>query len=151
MPDGTGTFAVLAHNRFLAYDMPTYYCKWGSPNSHITPRQFSTQLEFYFIGLLTVYLYLNCSRRKVNIVSHLLPVSVWSIVSREIILLPAELMVYSEPTGQVVPTSGQVVDSTCECSGVSTTDFYELTGSVQLKLLNDRCSTKSPLPRNRPL
>ena len=24
------------------------------------------------------------------------------------------------PTGRVVPTSGQVVDSTCECSGVST-------------------------------
>ena len=28
-----------------------------------------------------------------------------------------------------------------------TTDFYQLTGSVQLKLLNDRCSTKLPLPR----
>ena len=54
----------------------------------------------------------------------------------------ARLMVYSVPTGQVVPTSGQVVDSTCECSGVSTTDFYQLTGSVQLKLLNDSCSTK---------
>ena len=53
-------------------------------------------------------------------------------------------MVYSVPTGQVVPTSGQVVNSTCECSGVSTTDFYQLTGSVQLKLLNDRCSTKLP-------
>ena len=52
------------------------------------------------------------------------------------------LMVYSVPTGQVVPTSGQVVASTCECSGVSTTDFYQLTGSVQLKLLNDSCSTK---------
>ena len=47
------------------------------------------------------------------------------------------LMVYSVPTGQVVPTSGLVVDSTCECSGVSTTDFYQLTGSVQLKLSND--------------
>ena len=42
-------------------------------------------------------------------------------------------MVYSVPTGQVVLTSGQVVDSTSECSGVSTTDFYQLTGSVQLK------------------
>ena len=61
------------------------------------------------------------------------------------------IMVYSVPTGQVVPTSGQVVDSTCECSGVSTTDFYQLTGSVQLKLLNDRCSTQLPLPRNPPL
>ena len=60
-------------------------------------------------------------------------------------------MVYSVPTGQVVPTSGQVVDSTCECSGVSTTDFYQLTGSVQLKLLNDSCRTKLPLPRNPPL
>ena len=59
-------------------------------------------------------------------------------------------MVYSVPTGQVVPTSGQVVDSTCECSGVSTTDFYQLTGSVQLKLLNDSCSTNLPLPRNPP-
>ena len=61
------------------------------------------------------------------------------------------LMVYSVPPGQVVPTSGHVVDSTCECSGVSTTGFYQLTGSVQLKLLNDRCSTKLPLPRNPPL
>ena len=34
MPEGTGTFAVWARNRFLAYDSPTYYCKWGSPNSH---------------------------------------------------------------------------------------------------------------------
>ncbi len=31
MPEGTGTFAVWAHNRFLAYDRPKYYCKWGSP------------------------------------------------------------------------------------------------------------------------
>ena len=62
-----------------------------------------------------------------------------------------DLLVYSVPTGQVVPTSGQVVDSTCECSGVSTTDFYQLIGSVQLKLLNDSCSTKLPLPRNPPL
>ena len=60
------------------------------------------------------------------------------------------LMVYSVPTGQVVPASGQL-DSTGECSGVSTTDFYQLTGSVQLKLLNDSCSTKLPLPRNPPL
>ena len=35
-------------------------------------------------------------------------------------------------TGQVVPTSGQVVETTCECSVVSTTDFYQLSGSVQL-------------------
>ena len=34
----------------------------------------------------------NCSRRKVNTVSRLPPVSVWLIVSREIILLPAELI-----------------------------------------------------------
>ena len=61
------------------------------------------------------------------------------------------LMVYSVPTGQVVSTSGQVVDSTSECSGVFTTDFYQLTGSVQLKLLNDSCSTKLPLSRNPPL
>ena len=59
--------------------------------------------------------------------------------------------VYSVPTGQVVPTSGQVVDSTCEFSGVSTTDFYQLTGSVQLQLLNDSCSKKLPLSRNTPL
>ena len=36
MPEGIGTFAVWAHNRFLAYDRPNYFCKWGSPNSHIT-------------------------------------------------------------------------------------------------------------------
>ena len=34
----------------------------------------------------------NCSRRKVNTVSRLPPVSVWLIVSREIILLTAELI-----------------------------------------------------------
>ena len=51
-------------------------------------------------------------------------------------------------TGQVVPTSGQVVETTCECSGVSTTDFYQLGGSVQLQLLNDSCSAKLPLSRN---
>ena len=45
-------------------------------------------------------------------------------------------------TGQVVPTSGQVVETTCECSAVSTTDFYQLGGSVQLQLLNDSCSAK---------
>ena len=103
MPEGTGTFAVWAHNRFLAYDRPTYYCKWGSPNSHITPWWFSTQLEFlcYFNRL---YIYFNCSRRKVNIVSHLLPVSVWSIVSREIILLPAELIPLPEEANRSRPT-----------------------------------------------
>ena len=47
--------------------------------------------------------------------------------------LSSYIMVYSVPTGQVVLTSGQVVYSTSECSGVSTTDFYQLTGSVQLK------------------
>ena len=36
----TGTFAVWADNRFLAYDSPTYYCKWGSPNAHITRGSF---------------------------------------------------------------------------------------------------------------
>ena len=30
-------------------------------------------------------------------------------------------MVHSIPTGQVVPTSGELVDSTCDCSGVSAT------------------------------
>ena len=37
-------------------------------------------------------------------------------------------------TGQVVPTSGQVVETTCECSVVSTTDLYQLSGSVQLQI-----------------
>ena len=37
-------------------------------------------------------------------------------------------------TGQVVPTSGQVVETTCKCSVVSTTDFYQLSGSVQLQI-----------------
>ena len=39
----------------------------------------------------------------------------------------AAVMAHSVPTGQVVPTSGQVVETTCECSGVSTTDFYHST------------------------
>ena len=56
-------------------------------------------------------------------------------------------MVYSVPTGQVVP----VVETTCECSGFSTTDFYQLSGSVQLQLLSDSCSTKLPLSQNPPL
>ena len=43
-------------------------------------------------------------------------------------------MVYSEPSGQVVPTSGQVVETTCECSVVSTIDFYQLSGSAQLHI-----------------
>ena len=73
------------------------------------------------------------------------------ILARWTVFTKAAIMVYSVPTGQLVPTSGQVVDWTCECSGVSTTGFYQLTGSVQLKLLNDRCSTKLPLPRNPPL
>ena len=65
---------------------------------------------------------------------------------------PVDVMVYSLPTGQVVPTSDQVVDSTCECSGVSTTDFYQLSGSVQLQLLNEcLCTPKLPLSRNPPL
>ena len=37
MLEGTGTFAVWAHNQFQAYDRPEYYCNWRSPNSHITP------------------------------------------------------------------------------------------------------------------
>ena len=45
-----------------------------------------------YIGLLIVFIFINCSRRNVNIVSHLLPVSVWSIVSKEIIMLPAEVI-----------------------------------------------------------
>ena len=50
-------------------------------------------------------------------------------------------MVYSELLpGQVVPTSGPVVETTCECSVVSTTDFYQLSGSVQLQIQNDSCS-----------
>ena len=46
---------------------------------------------------------------------------------------------YSVATGQVVPTSGQVVETTCECSGVSNTDFYLLGGRVQLQLLKGHC------------
>ena len=60
-------------------------------------------------------------------------------------------MVYSVPSGLVVPTSWEVVDSTSECSGVSTTDFYQLSRSVQLKLLNDSCSKKLSFSRNPPL
>ena len=45
-----------------------------------------------------------------------------------------KLMVYSEHSEQVVPTSGQVIETTCECSVVSTTDVYQLSGSVQLQI-----------------
>ena len=58
-----------------------------------------TVVVFYAIAICVLLyrpinrLYMfNCSRRKVNVVSRRLPVSVWSIVSREIILLPAELI-----------------------------------------------------------
>ena len=39
MPEGTyrPTFAVWAHNRFLAYDRPNYFCKWGR-QIHISHR-----------------------------------------------------------------------------------------------------------------
>ena len=57
----------------------------------------------YFIGLLTVNIYFNWGRRKVNIVSHLLPVSVLSIVSREIILLPAALIPLPEEANRSRP------------------------------------------------
>ena len=46
MSDGTGTFAVWAHNRFLTYDRLKYYCKRGSLHSHITPW-----LVFHAIGI----------------------------------------------------------------------------------------------------
>ena len=55
------------------------------------------------LHMLTVYIYFNCSRRKVNIVSHILPVSVWSIVSRKIILLPAELIPLPEEANRSRP------------------------------------------------
>ena len=58
----------------------------------------------YFIGLLTVNIYFNWGRRKVDIVSHLLPVSVWSIVSREIILLPAALIPLPEEANRSRPS-----------------------------------------------
>ena len=61
----------------------------------------------YFIGLLPVYIYCLTAPggRKVNIVSHLLPVSVWSIVSIEIILLPAELIPLPEKANRSRPHS----------------------------------------------
>ena len=56
MPEGTGTFAVWDHNRFLAYDRPlglTIFVNGG--------RQIHTVVVFYaicffcyFIGMLTV-------------------------------------------------------------------------------------------------
>ena len=107
MPDGTGTFAVWAINRFPAYDRPKYYCKRGSPNLHIT-----LWVVFYAIGIcLLLYRPINRSiiltvhrRRKINIVSHLLvlPVSVWSIVLRETILPPAELIPLPEVRGKLI-------------------------------------------------
>ena len=77
----------------------------GSPNSHITPW-----VVFYATGIVLLlyrpisrFLYFNCSRRKVNIVSHLLPVSVWSIVSWATILLPAELIPLPEEANRSRP------------------------------------------------
>ena len=109
MPDGMTrrdryVCSVWAHNRFLA-DGPKCYCKWGR-QIHTSHRgQFSTQLELfcYFIGLLTVFFNIFCIRKKVNIVSHLLPVSVWSIVSRATILLPAELIPLPEEANRSRP------------------------------------------------
>ena len=56
-----------------------------------------TEVVFYANGMFwllyrAVNRLCNCSRRNVNIVNHLLPVSVWLIVSRENILLPAEII-----------------------------------------------------------
>ena len=48
MPDGID--AVWAHNRFLAYDRPKFYCKRGSPNFHITPW-----VVFYTIVFFLLY------------------------------------------------------------------------------------------------
>ena len=62
----------------------------------------------YFIGLLTVSIYFNWGRRKVNIFSHILPVSVWSIVSREIILPPAELIPLPEESNRSCPKYLQI-------------------------------------------
>ena len=46
MPEGTGTFAMLAHNRFLAYDRPNYFGKLGSAKfTH------HTVVVFYTIGI----------------------------------------------------------------------------------------------------
>ena len=53
--EGTGTFTVWAHNLFLAYDRPNSDCKWGSPNLHITPSQFSTQFANYCNFVLLLY------------------------------------------------------------------------------------------------
>ena len=88
----------------------------GSPNSHITPW-----VVFYATGIvLLLYrpisrcLYFNCSRRKVNIVSHLLPVSVWSIVSWATILLSAELIPLPEEANRSRPNC--VFSAiTCQC------------------------------------
>ena len=54
MPEGTGTFAVWAHNRFLAYDRPKYDCKWG--------RQIYTSHRGSFLrnwNLLLLYMPVN--------------------------------------------------------------------------------------------
>ena len=61
----------------------------------------------------------NYSRRKVNIVSHFLPDSVWSIVSREIILLPAELIPLPEEANRSRPNSAaaDAQKTTCTPTG----------------------------------
>ena len=112
MPEGAGTFAVWAHNRFPAYDRPKYYCTWGR---QIRTSQCGTFIRNWIFLILyqpftRLYIYFNCSRRKANIVSHLLPVSVWSIVSREIILLPAELIPLPEEANRSRPRLGVYFD-----------------------------------------
>ena len=48
MPEGSGTFAVWPITDFSLMIGLKNECdgKWGSPNSHITPWWFCTQLEF---------------------------------------------------------------------------------------------------------
>ena len=86
MPEGRAyRHAVWAHNRVLRCDATQVECLCS------------------FIGLLTVYIYFTCSRRNVNSISHLLPVSVWAIVSRKIILLPAVLIPLPEEANRSRP------------------------------------------------
>ncbi len=109
MPEGTGTVAVWwANNRFLAYDRHKLVIANGGAKfaHHIVVDFYSIVIVWILympVNRLYIYIYFNCSRRKVNIVSHLIPVLGWSIVSWEIILLPAELIPLPEEANRSRP------------------------------------------------
>ena len=77
----------------------------GSPNSHITPY-----VVFYASGIVLLlyrpvnrFYILTAAEGRYHIVSHLVPLLVWSIVSWATILLPAELIPLPEEANRSRP------------------------------------------------